>query len=64
MDPARKSALLWAIVGALSFGVLYQAYVIVGAAFDWRVLAGGMVLVGAITAVLAPVVEQRLHASI
>ncbi|AGN01703.1 psp operon protein [Salinarchaeum sp. Harcht-Bsk1] len=64
MDPARKSALLWAIVGALSFGVLYQGYVIAGAAFDGRVLAGGMVVVGVVTAVLAPVVEQRLHASI
>jgi len=64
MDPARKSALLWAIVGALSFGVLYQGYVIAGAAFDWRVLAGGMVAVGVVTAVLAPVVEQRLHATV
>ena len=64
MEPRRKSAMLWGLIGALSFGVLYQGYVIAGAPLDWRVLAGGMVLVGAITAVLAPVVEQRLHASV
>ena len=63
MEPARKSALLWAIVGALSFGVLYQGYVLTGAAFDGRALVGGMVVVAIVTAVVAPVVERRLHAS-
>ncbi|GAB3691270.1 hypothetical protein GCM10028857_28440 [Salinarchaeum chitinilyticum] len=61
MDPARKSALLWGVIGALAFGVLYQGYGIVGdATVDWPVLFGGMVVVGIVSTLLTPRAERRL----
>jgi hypothetical protein len=62
METRRKSAMLWGLIGALSFGVLYQGYVIAGATFDWRVLLGGSLLVGATARYLVPPVERRLLA--
>jgi hypothetical protein len=62
MEPERKSALLWGLVGALSFGVLYQGYVLTSATFDWRVLLGGSLLVGTTARFLVPPVERRLLA--
>lgn len=59
--PARtRSAVLWGLVGALAFGVLYQGYALVGAEWEWVVLVAGMVAVGAVTAVLAYRFEARL----
>ena len=60
MDPVRKSALLWGLVGSLCFGVLYQGRVLLGAQFDAAVLVGGMATVGAVTVGCALVVENRL----
>ncbi|WP_248518002.1 hypothetical protein [Salinarchaeum laminariae] len=61
MEPARKHALLWGLIGALAFGVLYQGYAIVGSGtVDVAVLVGGMIGAGVASAVLTPRAERRL----
>jgi len=62
MEGQTKSALLWGLVGALAFGVLYQGYVLAGARFDWPVLVAGMAVVGVVTTVAAHRFETRLAA--
>jgi|GEM_PF-5537889 len=61
MDPERKLAVVLAVAGALSFGVLYQGYVLLGGtAFDPLVLFVGMAVVAAVTTMLGPRLRRAI----
>ncbi|MFC6952046.1 hypothetical protein ACFQGB_04145 [Halorubellus litoreus] len=61
MDAAAKSALLWGAVGAMSFLVLHQGYVLLGNTGIGLLPAIGVaVVVGIVTTAVAYVGERRL----
>ncbi len=64
MTPRRKSALLWGAIGALSFLVLAQGYVLLVGRLPVGFLGrlGVGLLVGAVTTGLSAVTERRLAA--
>ncbi|MGM0604081.1 MAG: hypothetical protein ACQETB_00255 [Halobacteriota archaeon] len=62
MRPRTKSSLLWGVVGAMSFGVLAQGYVLVGGTVpigSWGLLLGGGAVAVATVAVTYAI-EYRL----
>jgi hypothetical protein len=64
VTPRRKSALLWGAIGALSFLVLAQGYVLLVGRLPVGFLGrlGVGLLVGAVTTGLSAVTERRLAA--
>ena len=60
MNPRRKSALLWGVVGAMAFLVAHQGYLLAGGAFlGIGPIAGVAVVVFASTAASAYYAERR-----
>lgn len=63
MDSRLQSSLLWGLVGALSFLVLHQTWVLLGGTFtSIGVMAGTALVVGVVSTVATYVAEGRLYA--
>lgn len=63
MDSRLQSSLLWGLVGALSFLVLHQTWVLLGGTFtSIVVMAGTALVVGVVSTVATYVAEGRLYA--
>ncbi|MEF8900120.1 MAG: hypothetical protein V5A25_02695 [Halovenus sp.] len=65
VDPEVEASMVWGIVGGLAFLVLVQTYHLVGGAFvGITVMAGMALLVAAVTAASAHVLQKRLSWSV
>jgi hypothetical protein len=63
MRPERQAALLWGVIGALSFLVLLQGYELLAAQrIDWLVKIGIALVVGAVAGGTTRLLQGRLPA--
>ncbi|MFB6188256.1 MAG: hypothetical protein ABEI57_00060 [Halapricum sp.] len=63
MNPKRKAALLWGVIGALAFLVFLQGYLLVSDRWVDPFLAVGVALVvGLVAAVATGLLQGRLRA--
>lgn len=65
MTPQRRAALLWGVIGALTFLVLIQGYELLSdQRIDYLLKVGVALVVGIVSAVATGVLQGRLPADV